>query len=91
MQQIRYIRNKETITGSLHDHLVMLDIQKGKYFSLNPVGTRIWQLLESPLTIDEICKHLLEEYDVSPEQCKQEVEEHLIEMKNLELVLQADE
>jgi len=88
MQQLRFLRKPEAITGALHDHLVMLDIQKGKYFSLNPVATRIWELLEKPHTIAELCKSLIEEYDVAPDQCQQEVEEYLSEMKNLELILQ---
>ncbi|HSV89009.1 MAG TPA: PqqD family protein [Bacteroidales bacterium] len=88
MHKKTYLRNPEPITGSLHDHLVMLDIQKGKYFSLNPVAARIWEILENPHTLEEVCSKLLDEYDVSQEQCQQEVEEYLLEMKNLELVLQ---
>ena len=47
----KYIRNSRTISGRLHDELVMMDMEKGKYFSLNPVATRIWDLLEKPLDI----------------------------------------
>ena len=88
MQQVRFLRNPEPITGSLHDHLVVLDITKGKYFSLNPVATRIWELLEKPHSIDELCNSLIEEYEVGPDQCRQEVEEYLSEMENLDLILQ---
>ena len=45
----KYVRNSKTISGRLHDEMVMMDIEQGKYFSLNPVATRIWDLLESPL------------------------------------------
>lgn len=88
MQQLRFLRKQEPITGSLHNHLVMLDLQKGKYFSLNPVAARIWALLEKPHSIDELCNSLIEEYDVDADQCRQEVEEYLSEMKNLDLILQ---
>lgn len=86
----KYIRNNNTVTGRLQDELVMLDIRKGSYFSLNPVATRIWDLLESPLEIGQLCGLLLEEYEVSYEQCKTEVEELLIEMIKLGLVLRDD-
>jgi len=87
MQKTAYSRNQSTLTGGLHDQLVMLDIQKGKYFSLNPVATRIWQMLDKPLTLDEICKRLLEEYEVEPIQCRQDVEEYINEMTSLELII----
>jgi len=44
--QKKYTRNNDTIQGRLNDELVMMDIEKGKYFSLNPVATHIWDLLE---------------------------------------------
>jgi hypothetical protein len=82
----KYIRNNDTITGKLHDEQVMLDIEKGKYFSLNPVATRIWEILEEPLGIDELCNLLLEEYEVDTKQCKMETNEYLIQLVKLGLV-----
>jgi hypothetical protein len=84
---IRYKRNSKTISGRLHDELVMMDLDQGKYFSLNPVATRIWDLLEKPLTAEELCMVLIDEYDVESERCRIEVEEHLSEMVGLGLVL----
>ncbi len=84
----KYIRNNKTIADKLHDELVMMDIDMGKYFSLNPVATRIWDLLEQPLSIEEICKVLLEEFEVNKEQCIKEVQEHITEMKKLGLIFE---
>jgi len=81
-------KNSKTISGRIHDELVMMDIDKGKYFALNPVATRIWDLLEKPLTIDELCGILMEEYDVETEQCLKETEELLREMVKLGLVVE---
>jgi hypothetical protein len=88
---IKYIRNNKTISGRLHDELVMMDIEKGKYFSLNPVATSIWELLDKPLSIEEICPLIMEEYEVDFAQCRLEVEEHLAEMGKLGLVLISDQ
>ena len=71
----KYTRNSKTISGRLHDELVMMDLDQGKYFSLNPVATRIWDLLEQPMDIDELCGLLTEEYDVDRGRCASEVEE----------------
>ena len=86
-QRTKYTRNSRTISGRLHDELVMMDLEQGKYFSLNPVATRIWDLLEKEMDSSEICSLLMDEYDVSSEQCVIEVEELLEEMGKMGLVL----
>lgn len=85
-----YQRNNETISGRLDDELVMMDIQKGKYFSLNPVATSIWDLLEKPIALDAICNQLREEYEVGADQCRAEVEACLNEMEQLGMILKVD-
>ena len=82
----KYVRNSKTISGRLHDELVMMDLDQGKYFSLNPVATRIWDMLEKPMSSDELCLILIDEYEVDNAQCSREVEEHLGEMVKLGLV-----
>lgn len=82
-----YIRNDSTISGRLHDELVMMNIKKGKYFSLNPVATRIWDMLENALSAEELCLQLTDEYDVDAEQCRKEVAELLEEMEKLGLII----
>ncbi len=83
---MKYKRNNETISGRLHDELVMMDIPKGKYFSLNPVATYIWDMLEQPMSLEDLCGRLIEEYEVDAEQCRTEVEAHLKEMNKLGLI-----
>ena len=85
-----YKRNNETISGRLDDEIVMMDIQRGKYFSLNPVATRIWDLLEKPLSLDALCNLLMEEYEVSADRCCTEVQEYLDEMEKLGMILPVD-
>jgi hypothetical protein len=43
------------------------------YYSLNPVGTQIWKLIEAPQTVSGVCDALLEEYDVEPECCERDL------------------
>jgi len=81
-----FIRNTKTISGRLHDEIVMMDLEQGKYFSLNPVATRIWDLLERELTVAELCALLKEEYEVEAQRCVEEVIDYLNEMVRLGLV-----
>ena len=86
----KYIRNDKTISGRLHDELVMMDISQGKYFSLNPVATRIWDLLEDSKGLAELCRVLANEYEIDFEQCSREVEEHLNEMVKMKLIVEIE-
>jgi len=87
---ISYIRNSKTISGRLGDEMVMMDIDRGEYFSLNPVATRIWELLVQPFTLDDLCNILSSEYEVEQGQCKSEVEQHIRKMMNFGLIVQYD-
>ena len=82
----KYIRNKEIITGQIQDEIVMMDIESGEYYSLNSVATRIWELLENEMNMQDLCNALLNEYDVEKEQCHKEAKEHLGKLIELKLV-----
>lgn len=73
----KYSRNEQIIDGELDDNQVMMHLDKGKYFGLDPVGKRIWELIEEPKNIREITAILLEEFEVTPEQCNEEVQSFL--------------
>lgn len=42
---------------------VLLDLAGERYFGLNTVGTRVWQLLATPSTLDAIHRTLCAEFD----------------------------
>ncbi len=53
--------------------VVILNMADGVYYGMNPVGGRIWSLISQPRRVGEIRDALLEEYDIDPERCLQEV------------------
>jgi len=83
---MKYQRNSKTISGRLHDEMVMMDIDQGKYFSLNNSATAIWEHLEKPLTVEELCGILTGEFEIDSAQCCKEVSEYLDEMVKIGLV-----
>ena len=44
-----------------HDGAVILDIKRDQFFSLNPVGSYIWERLLKGQSLDQIAKALAEE------------------------------
>ena len=76
----RVKRNDEVVEAIIDGETVMMDIESGNYYGLDLVATRIWQIIESPLAIQDICSQLLAEYDVSEKQCQQDVIDFVSEM-----------
>ncbi len=48
----------------------ILQLDSGKYFGLNPVGARVWQLVAAPRKVSEILATLLSEYEVPADRCR---------------------
>ena len=70
-------RDGDWLTAKVGDQLVMMSAAEGKYLSLSEVGARIWALIETPCSRDDLCAALIEEYDVSPDTCRREVDDFL--------------
>jgi hypothetical protein len=49
-----------------------MSIEAGRYFSLTPVGSRIWQLIESPATAGDVVTALEREFEIDEERCRAE-------------------
>ena len=73
----KYYRNQQIIDGELDNNQVMMHLDKGKYYGLNPVGKRIWELLETPCSFEEIIEILLGEFSVNRDICISEVQDFL--------------
>lgn len=67
-------RQGEWLSAKIGGELVMMSVSDGRYIGITEVGARIWELIETPKTLDEICRQLWREYDVSLETCHGEVE-----------------
>jgi hypothetical protein len=67
------------------DGAVLLDIEQGICFSLNPVGLKIWELLKTHHSVDEIADDLAQDFPVSRSQLHSDVVEFIqsLEAKRL--------
>jgi hypothetical protein len=65
------------LAATVGDELVMMSPAEGLYLGLTSVGARIWELIETPVPLDDICARLMAEYDVAPQACRAEVESFL--------------
>jgi hypothetical protein len=68
------------LAAKVGEELVMMSAVSGKYVGLSEVGARIWEVIDTPLSLDEVCARLCAEYDVAPDTCRAEVESFLKEL-----------
>jgi hypothetical protein len=77
---ISYRRSLEVQHADVGDELVLLDVQTGECFGFNEVAAAVWRSLTSPKSFADLRDDLLNEYDVSGEQCSAELRALLDEL-----------
>ena len=74
---MRVHRLGNALETEIENETVMMHIETGSYFGLNPTGSRIWALLAEPIVIGDLCDRITEEFEVSRELCELQVVDFL--------------
>jgi hypothetical protein len=53
----------DLVATELDDETVMMSIERGKFYGLDPVAGRIWALVREPQKVSTLVEGLLEEFD----------------------------
>ncbi len=61
------VASKDQVSCDLGDEAAILGMKNSVYYGLDPVGARIWRLLQRPRSVREICEAIVSEYDVTAE------------------------
>ncbi|SEG25399.1 Coenzyme PQQ synthesis protein D (PqqD) [Butyrivibrio sp. Su6] len=77
---------KDINVTDLSGEKVMIDFDSGKYFMIKGSGNDIWDLIQEDITVEEIIKKLLAEYDVSEEECEKSVLEFLGKLQEFSFI-----
>ena len=56
----------DAIFREMDGEAVVLNLESGTYFGLDPVGTRVWQLLETHPSLRDVFERMQQEFDVEP-------------------------
>lgn len=83
-------RNDVPLAAVVDDEVVMFDPERGAYFSLGEVGSRVWELIEQPVSIDQMCDVLVQEYEIDREACRAEVVAFLDQLDGAGLLAPTD-
>ena len=78
--------NNDVLFQNLEDGAVLLNINTEQYFGLDEVGTNIWTYLSETESVEETYQILLNEYDVSPQKLKQDLDNLMNELVEHQLI-----
>ena len=61
---VRVTLSKDQVSCDLAGEAAILNLRSGVYYGLDPIGARVWRLVQEPKTLAELRELLLAEYDV---------------------------
>ncbi|MEM1177294.1 MAG: PqqD family protein [Acidobacteriota bacterium] len=61
---------------------VLLDLNEGKYFSLNAVAARIWELVAAGAATDEVVSQLTQSYRIDEVSARRDVDRFFDSMRS---------
>ncbi len=93
MQETTVLRkNKDIVTRVIDDETILLPIYKTSdeincIYTLNKVGSRLWELIDGKSTLGEIKKQVLKEFDTTPTEAYKEIAKFLKDLKEIKAVV----
>jgi hypothetical protein len=84
-------RNPKLLSNQMDGEIVMMSIDNGEYYGLDEIGSRIWELMEKPVSLHSLAEQLMAEFDVDYEDCLRDTKEFLTDLFDKDLVLVKNE
>lgn len=70
----KLVCNPDLIAADMDGETVMMSIASGEYFGLNPVGSRVWEMLAEPHSVDELVPQICAEFAVDEATCSADLQ-----------------
>jgi hypothetical protein len=78
--------NKDNVCCDLGKEMVVLNLKDSAYYGIDPIGKRVWSLIQEQTSFQHILNQLLDEYDVDAETCRKDLVSLLDEMSVVGLI-----
>jgi Coenzyme PQQ synthesis protein D (PqqD) len=67
------VQNSEPIASRVGNEVVLISMRADTLFGLGTVGSEIWNLIQAPRRVGDICAALVRDFDVDAATCEREV------------------
>jgi len=74
------------VSCPLGDESAILNLKNSVYYGVDPVGTRVWNLLKQPRKVADLRDAIVNEYEVDSDRCGRDVLELLEKMRGEGLI-----
>jgi len=74
------------VSCMLNDEVAVLNVDRALYFGMKDVAAHIWETLQEPRSLAEICDGVVAHFDVAPDVCRADVSRFVISMRDAGLV-----
>lgn len=79
-------RSQDQVSKKLEAATIIMHIEEGKYYNLNRVASRIWEIIDQPKTISQLMDQLLSEFEITQEDCERDLKELVANLTDLGLI-----
>jgi hypothetical protein len=86
MPSASYVQNRQTLIEHAEKQAALREIQEHDNAGLPGAQARIWELLETPQTVETITRVLANEFDARPADCVREVTASLSRLYREDLI-----
>jgi coenzyme PQQ biosynthesis protein PqqD len=80
-------RGQQVIAQKAANDLLLFNIEDGNYYSLNEIGSRIWELCDGTRSVSQLVAVLATEYDATHEDLETDVAELLENLQSGKLIV----
>jgi Coenzyme PQQ synthesis protein D (PqqD) len=87
----KVVASRDQVSCHLGAEAAILHVGSGVYYGLNPVGARVWSLLQQPVVVQRLRETLLAEYNVEPDRLERDLTDLLDRLAAEGLIAVLDE
>ncbi len=85
-------KNKDMVTRVIDDEAILLPIYKTSeeincIYTLNKIGTQVWELIDGKKTLSEIKKIILKKFDTTLKEVDKKISKFLKDLKDIKAVI----
>ena len=66
-------QGEEQVFCEIDGEVIILSINCGKYYCIDDIGSIIWNMLSTPVSVKTLCENLLEKFEVERSRCECDV------------------
>ncbi len=77
----------DILSKTVNDEEVIVNLNNGTYFGLNPTGTVIWNHLKKGSQRAEILEDLKRQFKINPEQLDADIDEFVTDLKTRKMLI----